>query len=104
MSACVLAGAQLMQFLATTAAADECLRYRATRIRRHVPLHGCGGSGQRGIFECGRCGGTGQLTGEPRAYVEGRGDIRLLGPDGGKATRKPMNRTRRRRWPPEPMP
>ena len=42
--------------------------------------YGYGGSGRRGIIEYGRCGGTGQLVGEPRAHVERRGELRLPGP------------------------
>ena len=65
--------------------------------------HACGGSGRRGIFECGVCGGQGKITGPLRAHVEGRGDLHLPGPSRSPgAKRKPTIRTRRRRRIPDP--
>lgn len=63
------------------------------------PCYGCAGSGRRGVFECGRCGGTGRAPESATAHVERHGDLRASGSVGpGRAKRKPVIRTRHRRW------
>lgn len=63
--------------------------------------YGCAGTGKRGIFDCGLCGGTGKLTGTPlKAHTDSTptAGLRLPGPDGGAAVKRiPVVRTRRRR-------
>ena len=52
----------------------------------------CAGSGRRGVFECGVCGGSGELTGP---YVQAHADsfrkgaLRLPGPDARGACPSP---------------
>ena len=68
--------------------------------------YGCGGTGKRGIFDCGVCAGTRQLTGPP---IQAHADSfrirarRLPGPDRARTAKPtPTIRTRRRRRVPPP--
>ena len=68
--------------------------------------YGCAGTGRRGVFECGVCGGTGKLTGP---YVQAHADsfrhgaLRAGGDRSPRLTVVPV-RTGRRRRPPETDP
>lgn len=53
------------------------------------PCYGCGGSGRRGVFECGRCGGTGRAPEPAAAHVDRRGDLRLPGPNRSGRLKRP---------------
>ena len=62
--------------------------------------YGCGGSGQRGIFECAVCSGTGKVTGPPvQAHADTfrAGTLRTADRPPRKPKREPKITVRRRR-------
>ena len=68
--------------------------------------YGCAGTGRRGVYECGVCGGSGELAGPyVQAHADSfrRGVLRLPGPVRSRAPKPaPTIRTRRRRRVPPP--
>ena len=69
--------------------------------------YGCAGTGRRGVYECGVCGGSGELAGPyVQAHADSfrRGTLRLPDPAGPRAAKRaPTLRTRRRRRVPPPQ-
>ena len=76
----------------------RCARGEAVKGTR--ACYGCGGSGQRGTFECAGSSGTGIVTGRPvQAHTDSfrAGTLRTTDRPAGKPKRQPTI-TVRRRW------